>query len=216
MNNLLIGKSKIPLQLKVFHTLLGLVVFFSLITIPAESQIISLFGMPISSDLLWWPAVIFILYIINSIYGFGYLRHSVYLVIIFRLTYLLFLKLAIWLPSSSFWKMQAAYTNVLDRDIFYILKSTFIFWLCSLVTIRVLHSSHKKSIKLVFFGSLILLTLLNTLLIYDVNSSIQYNLITVIFIYSFLLLIFGFLIKLISKIEKKEPINPQFQESCRL
>lgn len=125
MDNTLLSKSKTPLQSRLFHTQLGLAVFFSLITIPAEAQTICLFGLYVSSDLLWWPIVFFTLYLIKSVYGFGYLRHSVYLIIIFRLVYLLFLKLAIWLPSSSFWKMQTIYTHVLGRDFLYIVKLDF-------------------------------------------------------------------------------------------
>jgi hypothetical protein len=50
MTNHLTGKSKTPLQFKVFHTLLGLAVFFSLITIPAEAQVINIFNMPMAGD----------------------------------------------------------------------------------------------------------------------------------------------------------------------
>jgi len=57
MNSLLTGKSKTPLQFKVFHTLLGFAVFFSLITVPAEAQVINIFGIQTASELLWWPFV---------------------------------------------------------------------------------------------------------------------------------------------------------------
>jgi hypothetical protein len=83
MTNVLAGKSKTPLQFKVFHTLLGFAVFFSLITIPAEAQVIDIFGVPISSEFLWWPVVFFVLRLIHSVYGLAYLRHTLYLVILF-------------------------------------------------------------------------------------------------------------------------------------
>ncbi|RJG35921.1 hypothetical protein, partial [Streptococcus pyogenes] len=72
MNKSIAGKSKTPLQFKVFHTLLGFAVFFSLITVPAEAQVINIFGITISSQLLWWPVVFFVLRLIYSVYGFPY------------------------------------------------------------------------------------------------------------------------------------------------
>ena len=116
MSNSLPGKSKTPLQFRVFHTLLGFSVFFSLITVPAEAQIIHLFGIATASEFLWWPIVFFALQLIYRVYGFPYLRHTLYSVILFRAIYVLFLKFAIWLPASSFWTMQEVYTQVLGRD----------------------------------------------------------------------------------------------------
>lgn len=165
MDNILPSKSKTPLQLRLFHTLLGLAVFFSLITIPAECQTISLFGMPISSEMLWWPVVYFLLHVINSVYGFGYLRHSVYLVILFRLVYLLFLKLAISLPSASFWTLQTPYTHVLGRDLLYMIQSSFMIWFCALVVIKGAYFFHRKSSNIVFLSALMLFTALNNLLL---------------------------------------------------
>src|SRR5580704_16554871 len=105
MNNSSTGKSKTPLQFRVFHTLLGSAVFFSLITVPAEAQLINLFGITTASEFLWWPIVFFIMQLIYRVYGFAYLRHIVYFVIIFHAIYVLFLKFAIWLPASGFWRM---------------------------------------------------------------------------------------------------------------
>src|SRR5690606_20935104 len=122
MNSQVSGKSKTPLHFKFLHTLIGLTVFFSLITVPAEAQVINIFGIPTASEFLWWPIVFFLLQLIHNAYGFSYLRHTVYLVILFHAIYILFLKLAIWLPSSSFWQMQDTYTQVLGRDIFYLIK----------------------------------------------------------------------------------------------
>ena len=96
MNNFPTGKSKTPLQFKVFHTLLGFAVFFSLITVPAEAQVIQLCGIPIASEFLWWPVVFFVLQLIYRVYGFAYLRHTVYSVILFHAIYILFLKFAMW------------------------------------------------------------------------------------------------------------------------
>lgn len=136
MNKPLVGKSKTPLQFKVFHTLLGFAIFFSLITLPAEAQTINLMEIPTPSALLWWPLVFFSFQLIYNIYGFAYLRHAVYMVIIFHGIYILFLKFAIWLPSASFWKMQESYTLVLGRDYSYLLKSSILLWGCALLPIR--------------------------------------------------------------------------------
>ena len=210
MDNSLPSKSKTPLQLRVFHTLIGFAVFFSLIAIPAESQTISLFGMPVSSDLLWWPVVFFILYLINGAYGFGYLRHSVYLVILFRFIYLLFLKLAICLPASSFWKMQAAYTHVLGRDVVYIITSSFMIWFCALILIRGACFLQSKYNKFLFVGALMLFVTLNTLLLNTHNSSIENNLMSTFIMFGFLMIFSDFLIKIISKIERLKPTIPDY------
>lgn len=208
MSNFLPSKSKIPLQLKVFHTLLGFVVFFSLITIPAESQTISLFGASVPSNLLWWPVAFFIFYLIYSIYGFSYLRHSVYLVILFRIVYLLFLKIAIYLPSSSFWKMQGVYAHVLDRDYLYILKSSFIIWFSSLIIIKCSYFLQNKYGKLIFLGAIMLFSLLNLLLLSIQDLNIKDNLVVILLVYCFLLIFANFLIKEITKIERLRPDLP--------
>lgn len=210
MNNILLSKSKIPLQLKMFHTLLGLLIFFSLITIPAECQTISLFGVHVSSDLLWWPVVFFLLYLINSVYGFGYLRHSVYLVILFRLMFLLFLKLAIHLPAASFWKMQATYAHVLDRDFLYIIKSAFIIWFCALIPIKLSCFFQGTRPSLVFFVSLILFSILHTWLIDTVNMDYEYNLVAIVILYCFLMTTSVLLIKIISNTEQLTPLSTDY------
>ncbi len=210
MNKFLLNKSKTPLQLKIFHTLLGFAVFFSLITIPAECQIINIFGMQVTSELLWWPVVFFVFYLINSIYGFGYLRHAVYLVIAFRLVYLLFLKLAICLPSSSFWKLQADYTYVLDRDFLYVVKSSVILWFCALIPAKIFLYFQVKSNKLAFLAGLMLLSVLNTMLLNTHSVTTEYNLIVVSMLYCLLMIAGDFLIKTISHIERLEPTSPDY------
>ncbi|HGC5761915.1 TPA: hypothetical protein ACIZBP_002147 [Legionella pneumophila] len=154
MNNS-IGKSKTPLQYKVFHTLLGFAVFFSLITVPAEAQVIQIHGILTSSELLWWPVVFFVLRLIHGVYGFAYLRHAVYAVLLFHAIYVLFLKFAIWLPASSFWKMQEPYTQVLGRDFVYLIKSSLFLWVCALLPIRFASSANHKYYGYIFWVSLV-------------------------------------------------------------
>jgi len=150
MNNQLTGKSKTPLQFKIFHTLLGFAVFFSLITVPAEAQVINLFGIATASELLWWPVVFFVLQLIYRVYGFPYLRHTVYSVILFHSVYILFLKFAIWLPASSFWKMQETYTQVLGRDLLYLAQSSLFLWACSLLPIKLANISRLRNSGFIF------------------------------------------------------------------
>lgn len=207
MDSTAVSKSKTPLQSRLFHTLLGFGVFFSLITIPAEAQIISLFKVCVSSDLLWWPIVFFTLYLIKRVYGFGYLRHSVYLIIIFRVIYLLFLKLAIWLPSSSFWKMQIVYTHVLGKDFLYIVKSSIIIWFCALVPIKLVHNQYNKIISLV---ALILFTTLNTMLINANGTIIKYNVMVATIIFCILMIFSRFLITTISNVERLRPYTSDY------
>ncbi|MBA2648093.1 MAG: hypothetical protein H0U75_00595 [Legionella sp.] len=161
MNNPLTGKSKTPLQFKIFHTLLGFGVFFSLITVPAEAQMINITGIATASELLWWPLVFFVLRIIYSVYGFAYLRHAVYMIILFHAMYILFLKLAIWLPASSFWKMQAVYEQVLGRDFLYIVKSSLFLWACFLLPIRISNISNQRHSGYIFWVGLLIFCLLD-------------------------------------------------------
>jgi uncharacterized PurR-regulated membrane protein YhhQ (DUF165 family) len=161
MNNSLIGKSKIPLQFRMLHTLLGFAIFFSLITIPDEAQVIHLFAVATSAEFLWWPIVIFVLKLIYYVYGFAYLRHALYSIILFRAIYIVFLKFAIWLPASSFWTMQEIYTQVLGRDIFYLIKSSVFLWACILLPMRFIGIKNEKQARYIFLFSLITFCLLN-------------------------------------------------------
>lgn len=203
MTNVLAGKSKTPLQFRVFHTLLGFAVFFSLITIPAEAQVINIFGVPISSEFLWWPVVFFVLRLIYNVYGLAYLRHTVYLVILFHAVYILFLKFAIWLPASSFWKMQETYTQVLGRDFFYIIKSSLFLWGCVLLPTRM----NIKQSQYVFFASLLIFFMLNMLWLNPQDEVTELELIIGLMIFCFLNLFCQMLCDLISKIEQVEPLN---------
>lgn len=203
MTNVLAGKSKTPLQFRVFHTLLGFAVFFSLITIPAEAQVIDIFGVPISSEFLWWPVVFFVLRLIYSVYGLAYLRHTVYLVILFHAVYILFLKFAIWLPASSFWKMQEAYTQVLGRDFFYTVKSSLFLWGCVLLPTRM----NIKQNQYVFFASLLIFFMLNMLWLNPQDEVTELELIIGLMIFCFLNFFCQMLCDLISKIEQIEPLS---------
>ena len=161
MSSQLSGKSKTPLHFKLLHTLIGFTVFFSLITVPAEAQVINIFGIPTASEFLWWPIVFFIFQLIQNAYGFSYLRHTVYLVILFHALYILFLKLAIWLPSSSFWQLQETYTQVLGRDLFYLIKSSVLIWGTTLLPVRYVKISNEKDARYILFASLMIFSLLN-------------------------------------------------------
>ncbi|MFO8991862.1 VUT family protein [Legionella pneumophila serogroup 1] len=161
MNKSVIGKSKTPLQYKIFHTLLGFAVFFSLITVPAEAQVIQIYGILTSSELLWWPVVFFVLRLIYEVYGFAYLRHAVYSVLLFHAIYILFLKFAIWLPASSFWKMQETYMQVLGRDFLYLIESSLFLWGCALLPIRFASTANHKYYGYIFWLSLVAFCLLD-------------------------------------------------------
>lgn len=157
------GKSKTPLQFKIFHTLLGFAVFFSLITVPAEMQSINVAGIVTTSEFLWWPFAFFALQLIYGVYGFAYLRHAVYSLIIFRAIYILILKFAIWLPASSFWQMQEIYTQVLGRNIFYLIKSSLFLWACTLLFVRAIDSLNAKHPRYVFWGGVFIFSFLEAL-----------------------------------------------------
>lgn len=204
MSSPLTRKSKTPLQFKVFHTLLGFAVFFSLITIPAEAQVINIFGIPTASELLWWPVVFFVLQLIYSVYGFAYLRHVVYSVILFHAIYILFLKFAIWLPASSFWKMQETYTQVLGRDFLYLTQSSLFLWACSLLPIRFANTSSQRYSVFIFWAALLTFCLLNVfwLNLHDNNNVSQ--LIIPLLIFGFLNIFYRMLFNLITKIERME------------
>ncbi|HAW6249049.1 TPA: VUT family protein [Legionella pneumophila] len=205
MSNPLAGKSKTPLQLKLFHTLIGLTVFFSLITVPAEAQVINIFGIPTASEFLWWPFVFFLFQLIRNAYGFSYLRHTVYLVILFHALYILFLKLAIWLPSSSFWQMQDTYTQVLGRDIFYLIKSSVFLWATALLPVRYVSISNEKQTRYVLLASLIAFSLLNTLWLSPKDTATVSQLIIPPMIYCFLSIFSRHLLRIVSNIERSEP-----------
>lgn len=202
MNNQLKVKSKIPLQFKVFHTLLGFTVFFSLITVPAEAQVINLFGIPVTSEFLWWPIVFFAFQLINGVYGFDYLRQSVYLVILFHAIYILFLKFAIWLPASSFWQMQDTYTLVLGREFLYLIKSSLFIWGCALVPAAFLDISTEKHNRYVFFGALTAFSLLNIYWLNPGNNEVVPQLIIPLLIYCFLNIFYSLVLGSLSEIEK--------------
>ena len=207
MTNHLTGKSKTPLQFKVFHTLLGLAVFFSLITIPAEAQVINIFDMPIASEFLWWPVVFFVLQLIYIAYGLAYLRHMVYLVILFHAVYILFLKFAIWLPASSFWKMQELYTQVLGRDFFYVAKSSLFLWGCTLLPMQFITRIDAKKSQYVFLASLLIFFMLDMSWLNPQDEANELQLIVGLMIFCFLNFFCQILCDLIAKVERVEPIH---------
>ncbi|MFA5960079.1 MAG: VUT family protein [Tatlockia sp.] len=207
MNNSATGKSKTPLQFRVFHTLLGFAVFFSLITVPAEAQVINLFGIPIASEFLWWPIVFLIIQLIYRIYGFAYLRHTVYLVIIFHAIYILFLKFASWLPASGFWKMQETYSQVLDKNLLYLIKSTIFLWACILLPIRLFNTIYEKSSQYTFLISLMIFCSVNRVYLNPQNNTEEAQLIIPLLIYGFLNIFSHSLRKQIAMIEKIDRPN---------
>jgi len=208
MNNALASKSKIPLQYKVFHTLLGFTVFFSLITVPAEAQVINLFGIPTASEFLWWPFVFFAFQLIYNVYGFAYLRHAIYMTILFHAIYILFLKFAIWLPASSFWKMQETYTQVLGRDVFYLLKSAVFLWGCALLPFRFVILKSDNQSRSVFLVALIGFSLSNLLWLNPNPIAGFSQLIIPLLIYCFLSIFSYPLQAIITNIEKIDrPVN---------
>lgn len=204
MNNQLTGKSKTPLQFKLFHTLIGLTVFFSLITVPAEAQVISLFGISIASEFLWWPVVFFLFQLIHNIYGFAYMRHAVYLVVLFHAIYILFLKFAIWLPASSFWQLQDTYTQVLGRDLFYLIESSMFLWAAALLPIRCFSNLNKKEASHVMLASLMIFSLLNMLWLSPKDTVSASQLIIPLLIYCFVSIFSHVLLSIIAKFEKSD------------
>lgn len=204
MNKPIAGKSKTPLQFKVFHTLLGFVVFFSLITVPAEAQVINVFGITISSQLLWWPVVFFVLRLIYAVYGFTYLRHGVYSVLLFHAIYILFLKFAIWLPSSSFWKMQETYTQVLGRDLLYLIQSSLFLWACSLLPIRFAYISGQRYCGYMFWISLLIFCLMDIFWLNPHKDNNVTQIIAPLLIYGLLNIFYKLLSELIARIEQIE------------
>lgn len=201
MNKSISAKSKTPLQFRVFHSLLGIAVFFSLITIPAESQVINLFGVHVLSEFLWWPIVFCTLQLINNIYGFLYLKQTVYLIIAFRIVYLLFLKLAIWLPSSSFWKLQTIYTYVLGRDFSYLLMSSIFLWGSTILFIGYFRLRYQKFLNVLFLASLMIFCFLDFFLINPNRNTEIIQLFYILISYCVINFFSGYLEKNISKIE---------------
>ncbi|RUQ81717.1 VUT family protein [Legionella septentrionalis] len=195
------SKSKIPLQFKVFHTLLGFAVFFSLVTLPAETQLIKVGGILTTSELLWWPVVFFIFQLIYTVYGFAYLRHAVYLVILFHTIYILFLRLAICLPSSSFWKMQEIYAQVLYRDFSYLLKSAFFLWICALFLIKLFAKANKEFERYIFLMALIIFTFLNLFWLNSKSNVNSSQILVSILIFYFLNIFLNKLLIIILRIE---------------
>ncbi|WP_131780611.1 VUT family protein [Legionella bozemanae] len=204
MSSQLIGKSKTPLQFKLFHTLIGFTVFFTLITVPAEAQVINLFGIPIASEFLWWPVVFFFFQLIQNIYGFAYLRHAVYLVILFRAIYILFLKFAIWLPASSFWQMQDIYTQVLGRNLFYLIESSMFLWAAVLLPSAFSKSSNEKEASHVMLASLMIFSLLNMLWLSPKDIVGASQLIIPPLIYCFLNIFSRVLMGIIANVEQSD------------
>lgn len=222
MNNPLAGKSKTPLQFKAFHTLLGFSVFFSLITVPAEAQVISIFGILTASEYLWWPIVFFALQLIYRVYGFAYLRHAVYSVILFHAVYIFFLKLAICLPESSFWNMQETYAQVLGRDILYLIKSTVFLWVCTLLPIRLFSTTGEKQSRYVFLISLTAFCLLSMVFLDSQNDTSATQLIIPVLIYGFFNIFSNILREQIGIIEQIDQPNTvdnhlfRFQLPCSM
>lgn len=207
MNNSPTGKSKTPLQFRVFHTLLGFAVFFSLITVPAEAQVIQLCGIQIASEFLWWPIVFFVLQLIYRVYGFAYLRHTLYSVMLFHAIYVLFLKFAIWLPASSFWKMQETYTQVLGRDVLYLIKSSIFLWACVLLPARLICTTNEKRSQYTFLISLMVFCLLNLVFLNPQANTSETQLIIPLLIYGFLNIFSRLLRDQIAAIEQTERPN---------
>lgn len=208
MNNSIIGKSKTPLQYKVFHTLLGFAVFFSLITVPAEAQVIQIHGILTSSELLWWPAVFFVLRLIHGVYGFAYLRHAVYAVLLFHAIYVLFLKFAIWLPASSFWKMQEPYTQVLGRDFLYLIKSSLFLWGCTLLPIRFASPANYKYYGYIFWVSLVAFCFLDMGWLNMHKTTPDTQIVVPLLIFGLLNIFYSWLSVVIARIEHiKSPIQ---------
>lgn len=207
MNKSLIGKSKIPLQFRMLHTLIGFAIFFSLITIPAEAQVIRLLGIATSAEFLWWPIVFFILKLIYCVYGFAYFRHALYSIILFRAIYIVFLKVAIWLPASSFWTMQEIYTQVLGRDIFYLVESSVFLWACILLPTRVFGIKNEKHARHIFLFSLITFCLLNMSELNYKSDTSSTQLIIPLLIYGFISIFFHMLRGRIAIIEKIDSPN---------
>lgn len=207
MNNPLTRKSKTPLQFKLLHTIIGFAVFFSLITVPAEAQMVNVFGIPTASEFLWWPIVFFVFHLIHNVYGFAYLRHTTYLVILFHAIYVLFLKFAIWLPASSFWQMQDTYSQVLGRDFFYLIKSSIILWGSVLLPIRLLSTANEKKSRQVFLASLMIFALLDMLWLNPKETVSVAQLIIPGLIYCFISIFSKILLNLIAGIEKTKRLE---------
>lgn len=210
MSNLLLGKSKTPLQFKLFHTLLGFVVFFSLITVPSECQLIQIARLVISSELLWWPIVFFMLHLIQRIYGFAYFRHAVYLLIIFRVIYLFFIKLAVYLPGASFWTTQDIYAQVLNRSTWYFLSSSCLIWCCLLLPFKFYQGHDSKKVQTCHFGGLLIFITLDSWLLNQTHSDIVSNLLVASIIYCLLTLFSNLLTASILKIEQLTPTKSDF------
>ncbi|AMP93509.1 VUT family protein [Legionella pneumophila] len=207
MNKSVIGKSKTPLQYKIFHTLLGFAVFFSLITVPAEAQVIQVYGILTSSELLWWPVVFFLLRLIYGVYGFAYLRHAVYSVLLFHAIYILFLKFAIWLPASSFWTMQETYTQVLGRDFLYLTKSSLFLWGCALLPIRFATTANHRYFGYIFWISLVMFCFLDISWLNTHKNTHDTQIVIPLLIYGLLNIFYNWLSVLIARIEQIEGPN---------
>lgn len=78
-----------------------------------------------------------------------------YAVLLFHAIYILFLKFAIWLPASLFWKMQEHYTQVLGRDFLYLIKSSLFLWGCAVLPIRFASPANHKYYGYIFWVSLV-------------------------------------------------------------
>lgn len=208
MNKSITGKSKTPLQFKVFHTLLGFAVFFSLITVPAEAQVINVFGILVSSELLWWPVVFFVLRLIYGIYGYAYLRHAVYSVLLFHAIYILFLKFAIWLPASSFWKMQETYTQVLGRDLLYLVQSSLFLWGCALLPIRFANTSNHRYCGYVFWVFLVMFCFLDISWLNIHKNTNTSQVVVSVLIYGLLNIFYNLLSELVARVEQVEYPRP--------
>ncbi|HDS3853580.1 TPA: VUT family protein [Legionella pneumophila] len=207
MNKSVIGKSKTPLQYKIFHTLLGFAVFFSLITVPAEAQVIQIYGILISSELLWWPVVFFVLRLIHGVYGFAYLRHAVYSVLLFHAIYILFLKFAIWLPASSFWKMQETYTQVLGRDFLYLIESSLFLCGCALLPVRFATTANHRYFGYIFWISLVMFCFLDISWLNTHRNTHDTQIVIPLLIYGLLNIFYNWLSVLIARIEQIESPN---------
>lgn len=192
------------LQFKVFHSILAFAILFSFLSLPAEPVIINFFGLMPSSQFIWWPFVVYFLYKINIIYGFEYYRHAVYVIVIFRFIYVLIIKLAITLPSASFWELSIPFSHIFDRDYIYIFFSSAKIWVAFFLPVKLTHKyPFLNHIKL--FNPLISLLILCLLNLFQSNIIEDY--ISTILIYLLIVCFLDFLEEKIIKIENITPIN---------
>ncbi|HEL9683150.1 TPA: VUT family protein, partial [Legionella pneumophila] len=105
----------------------------------------------------------------------------------------------------SFWQMQDTYTQVLGRDIFYLIKSSVFLWATALLPVRYVSISNEKQTRYVLLASLIAFSLLNTLWLSPKDTATVSQLIIPPMIYCFLSIFARHLLRIVSNIERSEP-----------